>query len=238
MIELEPMIKIEHLDKTFKGKTQTVYALKDINLDIQKGDIFGIIGMSGAGKSTLIRCMNFLERPTSGTVKIDGKDLAALSDKELRKTRQEVAMIFQHFNLLQQRNVRGNIAFSMEIAGMKREDIDKRIDELLEIVDLKDRALMYPAQLSGGQKQRVAIARAMVNHPKLLLADEPTGALDSKSGKQVLELFESLNESGVTVVVITHDRKVAEQAKRIVHIIDGEITEEGQEAGNEKEKEN
>ena len=138
---MEPMIKIEHLDKTFKGKTQTVYALKDINLDIQKGDIFGIIGMSGAGKSTLIRCMNFLERPTGGTVKIDGRDLAALSDKELRKIRQEVAMIFQHFNLLQQRNVRGNIAFSMEIAGMKKADIDARVDELLEIVDLKERAV-------------------------------------------------------------------------------------------------
>lgn len=166
---MEPMIKIEHLDKTFMGKTQTVEALKDINLDIHKGDIFGIIGMSGAGKSTLIRCMNFLERPTGGTVKIDGKNLAAMTDKELRKTRQQVSMIFQHFNLLQQRNVRGNIAFSMEIAGMKKTEIDARIDELLDIVDLKDRAMMYPAQLSGGQKQRVAIARALATNPKIIL---------------------------------------------------------------------
>lgn len=152
MIKLEPMIKIEHLDKTFRGKTQTVYALKGYQPGYSKRGHIWNHRYERAGKSTLIRCMNFLERPTSGTVKIDGKDLAALSDKELRKTRQEVAMIFQHFNLLQQRNVRKNIAFSMEIAGMKKEDIDKRIDELLEIVDLKDRARCirpsYPADRS------------------------------------------------------------------------------------------
>ena len=226
---MEPMIKIEHLDKTFKGKTQTVYALKDINLDIQKGDIFGIIGMSGAGKSTLIRCMNFLERPTSGTVKIDGKDLAALSDKELRKTRQEVAMIFQHFNLLQQRNVRGNIAFSMEIAGMKREDIDKRIDELLEIVDLKDRALMYPAQLSGGQKQRVAIARALATNPKIILCDEATSALDPATTQSILKLLKDINRQyGITIVIITHEMSVVESICSHVAIIDdGQLAEVG-----------
>lgn len=226
---MEPMIKIEHLDKTFVGKNQTVYALKDTNLDIQKGDIFGIIGMSGAGKSTLIRCMNFLERPTSGTVKIDGKDLAAMSDKELRKTRQEVAMIFQHFNLLQQRNVRGNIAFSMEIAGMKKADIEKRIDELLEIVDLKERALMYPSQLSGGQKQRVAIARALATNPKVILCDEATSALDPATTQSILSLLKDINQKyGITIVIITHEMSVVESICSHVAIIDaGELAEVG-----------
>ena len=226
---MEPMIKIEHLDKTFKGKTQTVYALKDINLDIQKGDIFGIIGMSGAGKSTLIRCMNFLERPTGGTVKIDGRDLAALSDKELRKIRQEVAMIFQHFNLLQQRNVRGNIALSMEIAGMKKADIDARVDELLEIVDLKERALMYPAQLSGGQKQRVAIARALATNPKIILCDEATSALDPATTRSILALLKDINRKyGITIVIITHEMSVVESICSHVAIIDeGALVEAG-----------
>jgi D-methionine transport system ATP-binding protein len=226
---LEPMIKIEHLDKTFRGKTQTVYALKDINLDIQKGDIFGIIGMSGAGKSTLIRCMNFLERPTSGTVKIDGRDLSSMTDKELRKTRQEVSMIFQHFNLLQQRNVRGNIAFSMEIAGMKKADIDARIDELLEIVDLKDRALMYPAQLSGGQKQRVAIARALATNPKIILCDEATSALDPATTQSILKLLKDINAKyGITIVIITHEMSVVESICSHVAIIDeGQLAEMG-----------
>lgn len=226
---MEPMIKIEHLDKTFTGKSQTVYALKDINLDIQKGDIFGIIGMSGAGKSTLIRCMNFLERPTKGTVKIDGKNLAQMSDKELRKTRQEVAMIFQHFNLLQQRNVRGNIAFSMEIAGMKKADIEKRIDELLEIVDLKERALMYPSQLSGGQKQRVAIARALATNPKVILCDEATSALDPATTQSILALLKDINQKyGITIVIITHEMSVVESICSHVAIIDGgELAEVG-----------
>ena len=144
------LIELNHLTKTFKGKTQTVDALKDINLHIEQGDIFGIIGMSGAGKSTLVRCINFLEQPTSGSVVIDGKDLASLSPKALRQLRQQVSMIFQHFNLLSQRDVRGNIAFAMEIAGMKRPQIEKRIDELLEIVGLTDRQHNYPSQLSGG----------------------------------------------------------------------------------------
>ena len=226
---MEPMIKIEHLDKTFKGKTQTVYALKDINLDIQKGDIFGIIGMSGAGKSTLIRCMNFLERPTGGTVKIDGRDLAALSDKELRKIRQEVAMIFQHFNLLQQRNVRGNIAFSMEIAGMKKAEIDARVDELLVIVDLMERALMYPAQLSGGQKQRVAIARALATNPKIILCDEATSALDPATTRSILALLKDINRKyGITIVIITHEMSVVESICSHVAIIDeGALVEAG-----------
>ena len=152
------LIELNHLTKTFKGKTQTVDALKDINLQIEQGDIFGIIGMSGAGKSTLVRCINFLEQPTSGSVVIDGKDLASLTSKELRQLRQQVSMIFQHFNLLSQRDVRGNIAFAMEIAGMKRPQIEKRIDELLEIVGLTDRQHNYPSQLSGGQQRKSSSA--------------------------------------------------------------------------------
>ena len=173
-----PLIELKHLTKTFKGKTQTVEALRDINLEINQGDIYGIIGMSGAGKSTLVRCINFLERPTSGSVIIDGKDLSTLSQKELRQLRQQVSMIFQHFNLLQQRDVRGNIAFAMEIAGKKKAEIDKRIDELLEIVGLTERQHNYPSQLSGGQQQRVAIARALATNPKIILCDEATSALD------------------------------------------------------------
>ena len=182
------LIELNHLTKTFKGKTQTVDALKDINLHIEQGDIFGIIGMSGAGKSTLVRCINFLEQPTSGSVVIDGKDLASLSPKALRQLRQQVSMIFQHFNLLSQRDVRGNIAFAMEIAGMKRPQIEKRIDELLEIVGLTDRQHNYPSQLSGGQQQRVAIARALATNPKIILCDEATSALDPTTTTSILNL--------------------------------------------------
>ena len=232
------MIKLSNITKVFQQGNRSIQALNNVSLHVPAGQIYGVIGASGAGKSTLIRCVNLLERPTEGSVQVDGQELTALSEKELTRARRQIGMIFQHFNLLMQKSVIDNICFPLQIHGVKRKDAKERARELLKTVGLEDKEKAYPAQLSGGQKQRVAIARAMVNHPKLLLADEPTGALDSKSGKQVLELFESLNESGVTVVMITHDRKVAEQAKRIVHIIDGEITEEGQEAGNEKEKEN
>ena len=227
---MEPIIKIEHLEKEFKLKEMDVHALRDVSLDIYKGDIYGIIGMSGAGKSTLVRCLNFLERPTAGTVTVNGKDLAKLSEKELREARKDIGMIFQHFNLLMQRSVIDNVCFPLEIAGMSRAQARKKAMEYLEIVGLAEKAKAYPVQLSGGQKQRVAIARAMVNHPKILLADEPTGALDSKSGEQIMELFDSLNEEGVTIVMITHDPKIAAKAKRIVRIIDGEIYE-GEEDG-------
>ena len=220
------LIELNHLTKTFKGKTQTVDALKDINLHIEQGDIFGIIGMSGAGKSTLVRCINFLEQPTSGSVVIDGKDLASLSPKALRQLRQQVSMIFQHFNLLSQRDVRGNIAFAMEIAGMKRPQIEKRIDELLEIVGLTDRQHNYPSQLSGGQQQRVAIARAISTHPPIIMADEPTGALDSKTGHEVLKFLQQLNKEGSTVILITHDNGIAATARRCVRLADGKIIED------------
>ena len=223
------LIELKHLTKTFKGKTQTVEALRDISLEINQGDIYGIIGMSGAGKSTLVRCINFLERPTSGSVVIDGRDLAALSPKELRQLRQQVSMIFQHFNLLQQRDVRGNIAFAMEIAGMKKADIEKRIDELLEIVGLTDRQHNYPSQLSGGQQQRVAIARALATNPKIILCDEATSALDPTTTTSILGLLKEINRKmGITIVIITHEMSVVESICSHVAIIDdGVLAEHG-----------
>ena len=223
------LIELNHLTKTFKGKTQTVDALKDINLQIEQGDIFGIIGMSGAGKSTLVRCINFLEQPTSGSVVIDGKDLASLTPKELRQLRQQVSMIFQHFNLLSQRDVRGNIAFAMEIAGMKRPQIEKRIDELLEIVGLTDRQHNYPSQLSGGQQQRVAIARALATNPKIILCDEATSALDPTTTTSILNLLREINRKmGITIVIITHEMSVVESTCSHVAIIDdGRLAECG-----------
>ena len=223
------LIELNHLTKTFKGKAQTVDALKDINLQIEQGDIFGIIGMSGAGKSTLVRCINFLEQPTSGSVVIDGKDLASLTPKELRQLRQQVSMIFQHFNLLSQRDVRGNIAFAMEIAGMKRPQIEKRIDELLEIVGLTDRQHNYPSQLSGGQQQRVAIARALATNPKIILCDEATSALDPTTTTSILNLLREINRKmGITIVIITHEMSVVESTCTHVAIIDdGRLAECG-----------
>ena len=218
-------IVIEKVRKSFDTKDGVVEALKDVNLNIDSGDIYGIIGMSGAGKSTLVRCMNFLEVPTEGQVLIDGKALGDLTENELRKQREEIGMNFQHFNLLMQKSVIDNVCFPLYIKGKKKAEARKRAAELLEIVGLGDRQNAYPAQLSGGQKQRVAIARAMVNQPKILLADEPTGALDSKSSAQVMDLFTTLNQEGVTVIMITHDSHVAGFAKRRVDIFDGEISE-------------
>ncbi|MBQ7886442.1 MAG: ATP-binding cassette domain-containing protein [Clostridia bacterium] len=226
---LVALIELRHLSKTFRGKTQTVEALRDINLEINQGDIYGIIGMSGAGKSTLVRCINFLEKPTGGNVVIDGKDLASLAPKELRKLRQEVSMIFQHFNLLQQRDVRGNIAFAMEIAGMKKADIDKRVDEMLEVVGLTDRQHNYPSQLSGGQQQRVAIARALSTNPKIILCDEATSALDPQTTTSILNLLREINKKlGITIVIITHEMSVVESVCTHVAIIDnGDLVENG-----------
>lgn len=225
----QSIIQIQHLSKTFGGGTEAVHALEDINLDIRQGEIFGIIGLSGAGKSTLVRCMNLLEEPTSGAVIVDGQRLVwmeqnrlrRISERELRLARRKITMIFQSFNLLMQKNCLRNVCFPMELAGVSKGQAEKRARELLELVDLKEKALAYPAQLSGGQKQRVAIARAIVNHPKILLADEPTGALDSHSGEQVMELFQSLNDEGVSILMITHDAEIASMAQRTVEIRDG-----------------
>ena len=222
-------VELKNINKTY-GSYQ---ASRNVNFGIEKGKLIGLLGPSGSGKTTILRMIAGLETPDSGEVIIDGKVV-----NDVPASQRGIGFVFQNFQLMPRESALDNVCLPLIYAGVSKKDRRQMGMEALERVGLSDRADFKPTQLSGGQKQRVAIARAMVNHPKLLLADEPTGALDSKSGKQVLELFESLNESGVTVVVITHDRKVAEQAKRIVHIIDGEITEEGQEAGNEKEKEN
>lgn len=226
---MEPIIQIQNVTKTFTGKDNQVEALKGISLDIGKGDIYGIIGMSGAGKSTLVRCLNFLERPTTGTVLVEGRDLSAMSGKELRKTRTGIAMIFQHFNLLMQRSVLDNVCFPMEIVGVKRADARKRAKELLEIVGLAEKAASYPAQLSGGQKQRVAIARALANNPKILLCDEATSALDPTTTKSILQLLQKINkEFGITIVIITHEMAVVQEICSHVAIIDnGNLAEHG-----------
>ena len=226
---MEPIIQIQNVTKTFTGRDNQVEALKGISLDIGKGDIYGIIGMSGAGKSTLVRCLNFLERPTTGTVLVEGRDLSAMSGKELRKTRTGIAMIFQHFNLLMQRSVLDNVCFPMEIVGVKRADARKRAKELLEIVGLAEKAASYPAQLSGGQKQRVAIARALANNPKILLCDEATSALDPTTTKSILQLLQKINkEFGITIVIITHEMAVVQEICSHVAIIDnGNLAEHG-----------
>ena len=226
---METIIQVKDVTKTFVGKDNKVEALKGINLDICKGEIYGIIGMSGAGKSTLVRCLNFLERPTTGTVFIEGKDLSQLKEGELRKTRTEIAMIFQHFNLLMQRNVIDNICFPMEIKGTSRKDAVKRAKELLEIVGLSEKAKAYPAQLSGGQKQRVAIARALASNPKILLCDEATSALDPQTTASILELLKSINEQfQITIVIITHQMSVIREICNRVAIIEhGELVENG-----------
>ena len=225
----QPIIQIQHLNKTFGTGPTAVHALEDINLEIEAGEIFGIIGLSGAGKSTLVRCMNLLERPTTGSVLVDGKDLTKLRDKQLRQARQDISMIFQSFNLLMQRTALDNICFPLELIGTKRADAVKRARELLELVGLGNRADAYPAQLSGGQKQRVAIARALATNPKVLLCDEATSALDPTTTLSILALLKELNETlGVTVVVITHQMNVIEEVCHRVAILDhGVVAEEG-----------
>ena len=216
------MIEIKHLSKTFATSAGEVEALKDISLTIEDGDIYGIIGMSGAGKSTLVRCINLLERPTSGQVIVNGKDMGALSEKELRAERRKITMIFQHFNLLQQRNCLRNICFPMELAGVKPADAKKRAMELLELVGLPDKAEAYPSQLSGGQQQRVAIARALATDPEVLLCDEATSALDPNTTHAILELIRDINQKlGITVVMITHQMSVVEEICNHVTILDG-----------------
>ena len=224
------MIEIKNLSKTFTLADGHVDALKDITLTVEDGDIFGIIGMSGAGKSTLVRCINLLERPTSGTVSIDGQDLGTLSEKELRRIRRDVTMIFQHFNLLMQKNCLKNVCFPMELSGVKNAEAEKRALELLEIVGLRDKALAYPSQLSGGQQQRVAIARALATDPKVLLCDEATSALDPSTTHSILELLREINrELGITIIIITHQMNVVESICRHVAILEnGTIVETGE----------
>ncbi len=215
------LICINNLGKVFKSKTGDINVLENISLDIKKGEIFGIIGMSGAGKSTLVRCLNFLEKPTEGTVLFDNQDLFSLSQKELYKLRQSMGMIFQQFNLLMQRNVLRNVCFPLEIAGIKGKAAEERAYELLELVGLTDKAKAYPSQLSGGQKQRVAIARALANNPKVILCDEATSALDPATTRGVLALLKDINKRlGITIVIITHEMSVVEEVCQRVAIID------------------
>jgi len=225
----QTIIEIKSLSKTFQTKNAEIHALNDINLSIEAGDIFGIIGMSGAGKSTLVRCINMLEKPTAGTVSFDGRDLSRLSDQELREARHSMGMIFQQFNLLMQRTALGNICFPMEITGVDKASAKKRALELLELVDLSDRAKAYPSQLSGGQKQRVAIARALATNPKVLLCDEATSALDPTTTRSILTLLKDINRRlGITIVVITHEMSVIEEICNRVAIIDeSKIAETG-----------
>ena len=223
------MIQIEHLGKTYESAAGNVEALRDINLTIEDGDIFGIIGLSGAGKSTLVRCINYLEKPTSGRVVFDGHDLNDLSKKELLKMRQQIGMIFQGFNLLSQKKALKNVCFPMEIAGVPKAEARARAGELLEMVGLGDRLDAYPSQLSGGQKQRVAIARALAMNPRVLLCDEATSALDPNTTRSILELLQHINRTlGVTIVIITHEMKVIEQICNRVAVIDqSQIVETG-----------
>ena len=204
-------------------------AVKNISFSIEKGDIFGIIGLSGAGKSTLVRCLNLLEKPTEGNIYIDGKNLVELTSKELRKERQDIGMIFQHFNLLMQRNVLDNICFPLEIAGVGKKEARKRALELLEIVGLSEKAKAYPVQLSGGQKQRVAIARVLANNPKILLCDEATSALDPQTTKSIFKLLKEINQKyGITIVVITHEMSVIQEiCSKVAVLHHGSLVEKG-----------
>ena len=223
------MIEIKNLCKTYSLTDGSVEALKDVSLSIPDGDVFGIIGMSGAGKSTLVRCINMLERPTAGSVVIDGKDLTKMTEKELRAERQSITMIFQGFNLLMQKNCLRNVCFPLELAGVKKAEAIKKAQSLLELVGLPDKADAYPAQLSGGQQQRVAIARALATDPKVLLCDEATSALDPKTTRQILELIRDINQKlNITVVIITHQMSVVKEVCSHVAILDdGCVAESG-----------
>ncbi|MGL6293290.1 methionine ABC transporter ATP-binding protein [Eubacterium aggregans] len=228
-IKEQPIVEIQGLGKTFHTKSGDIRALDDIKITINRGDIFGIIGMSGAGKSTLIRCMNLLGKPTEGRVLVDGQDIASLPEKELRRVRYSMGMIFQQFNLLEQRTAEKNILFALEIAGFDKDRAKDRAAELLELVGLSDRAQSYPSQLSGGQKQRVAIARALANEPKVLLCDEATSALDPSTTRSILNLLKDSNQKlGITIIIITHEMSVVEEICSHVPIIDkSQIAEQG-----------
>lgn len=223
------MIELQHIDKIYHTSSGDLHALKDINLTINEGEIFGIIGLSGAGKSTLVRCINMLEKPTSGKVIVDGQEMTALGEEQLRKARQNIGMIFQHFNLLSSRTVFGNIAFPLEIQGLDKAAIQKKVEPLLDLVGLKDRADHYPSQLSGGQKQRVGIARALASNPKVLLCDEATSALDPQTTESILNLLRDINKRlHITIVMITHQMNVVKEiCDRVAVIENGEIIEQG-----------
>ena len=206
------MIRFEHVSKTFQTKNGPFDALKDVSFEIEKGDIYGVIGYSGAGKSTLIRMVNALETPTSGNVWVEGKDIGTLNQKELRNLRKGIGMIFQQFNLLESKTIYDNVAIALKLNGVSKKDIEKRVTELLDFVELSDKKYSYPGQLSGGQKQRVGIARALANNPSILLCDEATSALDPKTTDSILELLKKINEMlHITIVIITHEMNVIQK---------------------------
>ncbi|MAY72371.1 MAG: DL-methionine transporter ATP-binding subunit, partial [Halomonas sp.] len=216
------MIRLTNLSKTFGAGSRAVKALTDVDLHVPQGQIHGVIGLSGAGKSTLIRCVNLLERPTSGTVEVDGQTLTSLSGPALNQARHRIGMIFQHFNLLTSRTVFANVALPLELMGVKRDEIAKRVTPLLELVGLADKAQQYPAQLSGGQKQRVAIARALASRPQVLLCDEATSALDPHTTASILELLKDINQKlGLTILLITHEMEVVKSICHRVSLISG-----------------
>lgn len=223
------MIKLSNIEKIYDSPAGKVHALKGINLEIAKGEIYGIIGLSGAGKSTLVRCINMLERPTSGEVIVDGQDMTKLNDSELRNARKNIGMIFQHFNLLSSATVYENIAFPLKLSNVSKDKIAKKVNPLLELVGLKDKANQYPAQLSGGQKQRVGIARALASNPKILLCDEATSALDPQTTKSILDLIYTINKNlSLTVIVITHEMQVIKEiCDKVAVISNGVIAESG-----------
>jgi D-methionine transport system ATP-binding protein len=223
------LIRVEHLVKEYSTKNGKVIGVKDVSLSINKGEIYGIVGYSGAGKSSLLRCLNFLEKPTSGQIFIDGISLHSLKTKELRDARQKIGMIFQHFYLVSSKTVFENVAFALKAAGKTKQQIEERVTELLELVGLRDKRNVYPAQLSGGQKQRVGIARALANNPSVLLCDEATSALDPSTTKSILSLLKKINqELGLTIVLITHEMDVVKEiCDRIAVMQDGSIIEQG-----------
>lgn len=224
------MIELTHISKDFGAGQSRVHAVRDVSLSIDKGEIFGIIGFSGAGKSTLVRCINLLERPSAGAVTVDGKDLTALSPKELRQARKKIGMIFQHFNLMPSRTVFSNVAYPLRGSGLNKQKISDKVHRLLELVGIGDKAEAYPSQLSGGQKQRVAIARALANDPSVLLCDEATSALDPQTTKAILQLLKHLNETlGITVVIITHEMAVVKEiCNRVAVMEHGQVVEHGE----------
>ena len=224
------MIELTHISKEFGKGPQTVHAVRDVSLSIGTGEIFGIIGFSGAGKSTLVRCINLLERPTAGTVTVDGQELTALTPKELRQTRKKIGMIFQHFNLMPSRTVAGNVAYPLRGSGLSRREMAEKARRLLELVGIGDKADAYPSQLSGGQKQRVAIARALANDPSVLLCDEATSALDPQTTRSILHLLKQLNETlGITIVLITHEMAVVKEICHRVAVMEhGRVVEQGE----------
>lgn len=223
------MIRFEHVSKTFQTKNSPFDALKDVSFEIEKGDIYGVIGYSGAGKSTLIRMVNALETPTSGNVWVEGKDIGTLNQKELRNLRKGIGMIFQQFNLLESKTIYDNVAIALKLNGISKKDIEKRVTELLDFVELSDKKYSYPGQLSGGQKQRVGIARALANNPSILLCDEATSALDPKTTDSILELLKKINEMlHITIVIITHEMNVIQKICNKVAVMDyGQVVETG-----------